>query len=137
MTGTTAAAGSVGGGLMASAERTCGQLNARLKASEPPRGATARQVASNALAHAALEHQTLAELQALAVPSALAARWRQMLSYRRTLVSELLTLAHAWTVGDQQMIVALAGSKERVHQQMYRLARAAGFNACARVGPAT
>jgi hypothetical protein len=112
-------------------------LNARLEASEPPVRGSAAQIARNALMHAGFERRALAELQALRVPSVLVGRWRQMLSYRGMLAAELLTLAHAWTAGDQPTIQALASSKERVHEAMYRVARAAGFNACARVGPTT
>jgi hypothetical protein len=55
----------------------------------------------------------------------------------RTLVQKLESLAHAWMVGDQGTVKAFAVSKQRDHDGMYRLPRAAGFNACARVGPAT
>jgi hypothetical protein len=124
-------------GFVASAEKVCGKLNARLQASEPPLGGTPAEIASNAAAHVRYERASLNELQGLKVPANTATQWREILRYRRMLIAELRTVEHAWTVNDQHTIKVLAISKQRLHDEMYRVAHRAGFSACARVGPAT
>jgi hypothetical protein len=120
--------------LMASADRICERLNVKLVASTPSRHATRAQIAQNAFAHAVLERQTLAELEALSPPPTLARDWARILQYRRLLAAQLVTLGRAWTTASKQDLLSLAKSKARLHEEMYELARQDGFTACSRVG---
>jgi hypothetical protein len=118
----------------ASADTICKRLNAELV----PNGSAhlgAAELAHSALRNAALERVALAQLSELKPPASLAGDWKQIISYRRTLVSELLMFAQYVKSNDATKIRALAVSKFRLHQKLLEAASRDRFKDCSHVGP--
>jgi hypothetical protein len=118
------------------ADAICRQLNSKLLSTPPATHASHVAIGLNALQHAALERKSLAELSRLTVPASLASSWAQILTYRRKLAAELVTLAGYWKLDDVKSLRALASSKAELHAKLAELAGRDGFNDCAFVGSA-
>jgi len=121
--------------LVASADRVCAGLNARLNQTAVSVRSSHAVLARNASEHAAIERQAITRLAGLRPPVDLAHDWARLLSDRRQLVTQLLALAHAWASNDQPVIKQLAASKVRLHRKIKALAARDGFKDCSRVGP--
>jgi hypothetical protein len=119
--------------LITKAEAICSRLNKAIAPATPGR-LDPREIAAGAPANAALERTAVRELSRLKAPAKMAADWRKIIAYRRTLAAELSKLARAAKAGDTAGITALAASKKRMHQQLSALATRDGFKACARIG---
>jgi hypothetical protein len=117
--------------MIAQANAVCARLNRQFEAHRPASSAIA-EIARVAPRRALLEEQAVRELRKLAPPAALAHDWQQVLADRQTLALELAKLGHAATVGDARQIHALAGTKDRVHEELRLLATRDGFAECAK-----
>jgi hypothetical protein len=118
---------------IAQADAICKRINSEL-GSIKANSASAQEVKRVVPRHAAAERRGLAALERLAVPSALARSWREVLADRRTLANELDQLVEATKTGDSAATKALAASKKRVHGELLKTATGAGFRDCGRVG---
>jgi hypothetical protein len=118
---------------IAGADRLCAQVDApinRVKA----KNASAREIERVVPQHAAVELAAVRALSRLTPPPALAARWQQMLAYRRKLADELLLLVKAAKRADTAAVKALAASKLAAHKRLLQTAAQAGFKSCGKVG---
>ena len=90
----TVAAGAGGVGLTARIEAICARHNLAAT-STPITNETPVEAQTDAKKRAAIEQTTLAELDALRVPTSMQPAWSQFLSYRRSLVAAFQRLAAA------------------------------------------
>lgn len=118
--------------IIAKADPICRRLDSELAATEPKSLALA-EVARQAPRRAALEQASVADLDKLVPPAAIARDWRQIIAYRRTLADELLELGRLAKAKDTAAIHRLAAAKERVHERLLATASRDGFKYCSRV----
>jgi hypothetical protein len=115
------------------AEGICRHTNAQL-ANTKPKGASPEQVAAAVIQNETIERKANGLLAKLSPPGSLAANWRKMLGYRRSLANQLGSLAAAARNHAATSVKLLGQSKKRLHGQLRRLAASAGFKDCAKVG---
>jgi hypothetical protein len=80
--------------------------------------------------HVLVEQEGLRDLSKLGPPTTIAGRWRQILTYMRTLAHQLDTLGKAAKARDRAAINALSASKKRVHAKLRAAAAREGFKDC-------
>jgi len=111
----------------------CQRLNAELKASKSATQSV-HEIERLALPHAKLELVALKELSALKPPATLAADWRHLVLFRRSLAEQLVDLAKYARADDAVAIRALGVEKARVHRELRTLGERDGWEACSIVG---
>jgi hypothetical protein len=114
---------------IASADAICGRVVTLLKHSKLA-SSTLAEIARITPIHVLVEQEGLSDLSKLAPPATIAGRWRQILTYMRTLAHELDTLGKTAKARDKAAIHALAASKKRVHAKLRAAAAREGFKDC-------
>jgi hypothetical protein len=115
------------------ADRLCGRVNAEVLAIKA-KSESASEVLRIVPRTISVERKGVATLEQLQPPASLARDWQQMLSYRRTLASQLGKMVEIARKNDGTSIGPLGAAKERIHHSLSRTAKANGFKACAKVG---
>jgi hypothetical protein len=87
--------------------------------------------------HVVIEQRALGELSKLSAPASIAVDWRNILSYRHRLTSELAKLGRVAKAGDVAAIRNLGVVKQRLHSELEAVATRAGFNECGKTGIST
>jgi hypothetical protein len=117
---------------VAQADAICRKANARLARSK----AKSRQpsdVAALIQGNQAIEQEAIGRLAKLGAPAELLPAWHKMLGYRRTLADQLGVYATAVGLGVKQLS-SLAASKKKLHAELLKVGREAGFKDCAKIG---
>jgi hypothetical protein len=118
---------------IAQADAICRTSNVRLAHSKAKGEKTAELVAG-VIANETIERKALAELGGLSPPPGLASVWKKMLGDRRDLANGLGNLAAATKREDQTALPALGKQKDKLHADLTKVASAAGFKDCSKIG---
>jgi hypothetical protein len=118
--------------LITRADAICKRRNTAIDAVKLA-GATGADVARFASQSATLEQTAFLELGKLSPPSAMAAGWRAILAYDRTLLEAVLKLGEYGERNQTSRIAALAHSTQRVKSELLAAAARDGFRYCSRV----
>jgi alkylhydroperoxidase family enzyme len=118
---------------IAQADAICDRSNARITAIKP-RNNSPSEVQRIVPRHLALERATIAALEKLTPPEALAGNWAQVLKVRRTLAHELDELLAAAKRHDAAAIGKLGSAKGLAHLVLTNAAHGAGLKQCGRLG---
>jgi hypothetical protein len=134
--GTTSGQGestSPGKRFIALADRICHKVNLQL-AHSSAKGKKRTGFIAALIRNETIERRAIGELAELAPPIVLAAAWRRVLGYRRSLANQLGALVAAMQRGVKASEDALVNSKKQVHRQLREVAGRARFKDCAKVG---
>jgi hypothetical protein len=118
---------------IAQADAICHTSNVRL-AHAKAKGEKTAELVAGVIANETIERKALAELGGLRAPPALASVWKKILGDRRGLANGLGNLAAATKREDQTALPALGKQKENLHADLTKVASAAGFKDCSKVG---
>jgi hypothetical protein len=118
---------------IAQADAICHTSNVRL-AHAKAKGEKTAELVAGVIANEAIERKALAELGGLRPPPTLASVWKSILGDRRGLANGLGSLAAATEREDQAALPALEKQKEILHADLTKVASAAGFKDCSKIG---
>lgn len=118
---------------VALADPICHEVNLQLARSSAKGKKRAGFIAA-LIRNETIERRAMGELARLTPPPALAAAWRKVLGYRRSLANQLGTLAAAMQRKAKASEEALVNSKKQVHRQLREVAGKDRFKDCAKVG---
>jgi hypothetical protein len=115
------------------ADPICRKANVLL-AQSSAKGKKPAELAVAVVANEAIERKAAAELAHLTPPPALASAWTKLLGDRRELANGLGNLAAAVKRQDQTALPASGKSKKKLHADLTKVASAAGFKDCSKIG---
>jgi hypothetical protein len=121
------------GQFIAQADAICKKANVRL-AHSGPKGEKTAELVAGVVENETIERKAVAELGGLKPPAALVSAWTKLLGDRRGLANGLGNLAAATKREDQAALSSLGPPKEKLHADLTKVASAAGFKDCAKIG---